>query len=341
VKGTTGTVRVSVVINNHNYAPYLGEAVESALNQTLPGVEVVVVDDGSTDQSRQILEGFGDRIRAVYQERGGQAAAVNRGWQESRGELVLLLDADDALDPRAAERVAEVWRPGVATVRFPLWVVDGSGREKGSRVPTARIPRGKLASRVLRGERVPAPPTSGTAYHRDTAGGLLPIPADWEISADAYLNTLVPLLGEVEALDEPLGRYRLHGANRWALDTPHDPGRLRRSLAVDDARREALARMARELGLPAPAEDWPGRDPEHLQKRLALLCLDPDSHPGVGDSRLALGFRGARAALATRAFRPGKRLLFAAWFLAVSTLPRQWTEPLIARSYGARTPGGS
>ena len=333
---------VSVVINNHNYARFLARAVESALDQTLSGVEVVVVDDGSTDGSRRILEGFGDGIRAVYQENAGQGAALSRGWRESRGELVLFLDSDDVLAPEAAARVARAWRPGVVTVRFPLEVVDEVGAPTGRRVPTAPIPGGRLGTRVLRGERVPAPPTSGTAYHRSGADRLFPIPDSWRISADAYLNTLAPLLGEVVGLDEPLGHYRVHGGNRVAYQTLYDPERLRKGLALDAARRGAVAELARSLGLPEPDEEWPARDPEYFQKRLASLRLDPERHPVSGDSRLGLGLKGAGAALAARAFGPGKRLLFAAWFLAVAALPRSRVEPLVARSYGGPgpAPGG-
>src|SRR5690349_12902878 len=70
---------VSVVVTNHNYGRFLGECLESALNQDYSPVEVVVVDDGSTDNSRQVLRGFGPSIETVLQECGGQAAAANAG----------------------------------------------------------------------------------------------------------------------------------------------------------------------------------------------------------------------------------------------------------------------
>ncbi|MCC2671779.1 MAG: glycosyl transferase, partial [Armatimonadetes bacterium] len=79
------SVLASVIINNYNYARYLPEAVESALAQTYPHTEVVVVDDGSTDHSRAVLAGYGDRLRTVFQENGGQASAFNAGFAASRG----------------------------------------------------------------------------------------------------------------------------------------------------------------------------------------------------------------------------------------------------------------
>src|SRR4051794_8812023 len=93
----------SVVIDNYNYARFLPEAIDSALRQTWPATEVIVVDDGSTDRSRQIMAAYGDRIVPVFKENGGQNSALNAGFNRSRGEVVLFLDSDDALLPTAAE----------------------------------------------------------------------------------------------------------------------------------------------------------------------------------------------------------------------------------------------
>src|SRR4051794_6220176 len=89
--------RVSVIINNYNYSAYLREAIDSALDQTYPHVEVVVVDDGSTDDSREIISKYGTKVIPVLQNNGGQGAAFNSGFAASRGEIVCFLDADDGL----------------------------------------------------------------------------------------------------------------------------------------------------------------------------------------------------------------------------------------------------
>src|SRR5687768_5034795 len=90
---------VSVVINNYNYGRYLGPAIDSALQQSYPCVEVIVVDDGSTDHSRAVIAGYGHRIIPIYKANGGQASALNAGYEESQGEIVIFLDADDLLGP--------------------------------------------------------------------------------------------------------------------------------------------------------------------------------------------------------------------------------------------------
>jgi glycosyltransferase involved in cell wall biosynthesis len=88
---------VSIIINNYNYDRFLAEAINSALNQTYPYTEVIVVDDGSTDNSRQIIAEYGDRIIPILQPNGKQASAFNNGFAHSKGEIIIFLDSDDYL----------------------------------------------------------------------------------------------------------------------------------------------------------------------------------------------------------------------------------------------------
>src|SRR5688572_5767710 len=91
---------VSVVIPTYNYGHLVAEAVDSALAQTYPAVEVLVVDDGSTDDTWDRLARYGDRIRCVRQANAGLSAARNTGIRAAHGEYVALLDSDDAFHPR-------------------------------------------------------------------------------------------------------------------------------------------------------------------------------------------------------------------------------------------------
>ncbi len=94
---------VSAVIPTYNYGRFVVEAVESALAQTYTPLEVIVVDDGSTDNTRERLAGYGDRIRYVYQPNQGLSAARNTGVREAGGEWVAFLDSDDVWYPRRVE----------------------------------------------------------------------------------------------------------------------------------------------------------------------------------------------------------------------------------------------
>jgi glycosyltransferase involved in cell wall biosynthesis len=94
---------VSVVIPTYNYGRYVAQAVDSALTQTYPAVEVIVVDDGSTDDTRQRLAGYEGRIRYIHQQNQGLSAARNTGIRAATGEFVAFLDSDDAFHPRKLE----------------------------------------------------------------------------------------------------------------------------------------------------------------------------------------------------------------------------------------------
>jgi len=95
-----GNPLVSIIIPNYNHARYLGDAIRSVLNQDYSNFEIIVVDDGSTDNSREVAEQFGDKIHYIYQENAGLSAARNTGVRTSTGSLIGVLDADDMYEPK-------------------------------------------------------------------------------------------------------------------------------------------------------------------------------------------------------------------------------------------------
>ena len=99
---------IYVVIPTYNYAHFVCEAVRSVLSQTQPPFEIVVVDDGSKDNTAECLRQFGDSIRYVYQENSGLSAARNTGIREARGDWIAFLDSDDIWHPQKIERVAAI-----------------------------------------------------------------------------------------------------------------------------------------------------------------------------------------------------------------------------------------
>lgn len=110
-KTTIESPLVSVVIPTYNYGHLVGEAVESALAQTYPSVEVIVIDDGSLDDTRERLTRYGNRIRYCYQPNAGLSAARNAGIQFARGDFIAFLDSDDAFHPTKLE-VQMRWMQG-------------------------------------------------------------------------------------------------------------------------------------------------------------------------------------------------------------------------------------
>ena len=126
----------SIVINNYNYVRFVGDAIDSALGQTHRAVEVIVVDDGSTDDSRRIIESRGCRVRTIFKTNGGQASALNAGFAASTGDLICFSTPTTPL-PAVAETVVREWREGVAHARFPLELIDATGRPLGRLIEDA------------------------------------------------------------------------------------------------------------------------------------------------------------------------------------------------------------
>ncbi len=322
---------VSIVINNFNYARYLSQSIDSALSQTHPFTEVVVVDDASADESRSVIRRYGERIIPILlDQNGGQGAAMNAGFRASRGEIVIFLDSDDYLYPRAAEQVLSAWTPGISKVQYRLHLVDRKGGEIDFfPAPEIRFDSGDVVPLLLAAGRYETTVTSGNAFSRDALEKILPIPQDeFRLAADGYLVTLVPFFGPVVSLEEPLGAYRQHGENAWAHGSNGLSGRLRHALLHDAHRYGALRETARKLGLELAAS--PGlRDHSHLATRISSLCLEPQHHPHAGDSRLALALLGALSS--RRARLPWKRrAILAAWFLATGILPRSAAAKIAA-----------
>src|SRR5271166_6653726 len=117
---------VTILINNFNYGRFLRQAIDSALNQTYHNVEVIVVDDGSTDESRTIIGSYGNRIISVLKKNGGQASAFNAGIAASQGEIICMLDADDFFYPDKVERVIPYSQPG-SMLYHRLQIEPGAG----------------------------------------------------------------------------------------------------------------------------------------------------------------------------------------------------------------------
>jgi glycosyltransferase involved in cell wall biosynthesis len=121
---------VSVIIPTYNYGRFIAEAIESVLRQSLRPIEILVVDDGSTDDTREIVKSFNDDVGYVYQSNAGVCAARNLGAAESRGELICFMDADDTMVPESIEKqVAKFAEDGVGLVHCGLRLVDDDTRE--------------------------------------------------------------------------------------------------------------------------------------------------------------------------------------------------------------------
>jgi glycosyltransferase involved in cell wall biosynthesis len=248
----------SVIINNYNYARFLRDAIDSALAQTYPDTEVIVVDDGSTDDSREIIATYGERITPILKPNGGQASTFNAALPRSRGRAVFFLDSDDTLLPSAVEEAMARFAGGdVVKVHWRLHVVDESGKPTGHTKPGGELPQGDLRSRLS--EAPPDylfPPQSGNAWTRAFLERVLPIPeTEYRTGgADVYLSMLCIMFGRIASLPEPRGTYRVHGASHYTGRGFDE--RVRAGLRRQDQVYGALARLCAERGIEVDADAW-------------------------------------------------------------------------------------
>ena len=204
---------VSVIIPTYNYGRFLKEAVDSALAQTYPPFEIIVIDDGSTDDTPEVLAGYGDRIRSLRQNNQGVGAARNAGIALARGEYIAFLDSDDLWKPEKLAREIALFEtdPSLGMVHCGAESFDHDTGKVISVMLSGM--EGWVASELLRLDReVITAPGSGTLFPKRVAeevGGFDPRlqpSEDWDFCyrvAVRYRAAFVP---------EVLVRYRLHGS---------------------------------------------------------------------------------------------------------------------------------
>lgn len=254
-------LRASIIINNYNYGRFLAEAIESALNQTYANTEVIVVDDGSTDNSREIITTYGDKIISVLKENGGQTSALNAGFRTAQGEIVCFLDADDILLPTVVEKSVNLFQDSkVVKVHWSMETIDAGGRKTGNIIPSHKLPDGDLRNSVISAgpDCFVWSPTSGNAWKREFLEKVFPLPEmekEYNVgSDDAYLSMFAPLFGRIKRIEEPQGFYRLHGQNGYSAMSFDK--KLKRDLQFFDYRSAVLSNYCQEIGIMTEPERW-------------------------------------------------------------------------------------
>lgn len=317
---------VSIVITSYNYDRYLRAAIESALGQTYANTEVVVVDDGSTDSSRDIIKGFGSRCASVFRENGGEAAASLSGLNASQGDIVLFLDSDDVLDADAVERIVAAWRPDCTKAQFYLRIIDSAGHPIGRRKPNIDfVADERIAGCLFLYGYYPSPPTSGNAYARGFLAEVLPAAErSWRTGVDGYLNGLAPLYGSVVSIPAELGSYRMHDRNMsaWSDRTLQD---VRDGMLREIRRERAIVRHAGRRGVHIH-HALVTNIPAHCKARLLSLRLDRKTHPLQGDTLPQMLRLGIVAVWRFPHMTLAKRLGSTVGLIALSVLPRSWLE---------------
>jgi len=246
---------VSVLIDTYNHERFIEEAVASVLAQDFPAAEreILVVDDGSTDRTPEILSKFASEIRVLRKPNGGQASAFNHGIPQCRGEIIAFLDGDDWWAPAKLSAVANAFssHAAVGLVGHSVTEVLASGARRNELVrdsPQFRIDSA-AGARIFR-LRKSFLGTSRMAFRADLLRRIGPVPESLVIEADEFLFTLGALFSEVLLLREPLTFYRLHGQNLYQI-SDRNLSAFRRKHAVILALADALRRRFADERVPA------------------------------------------------------------------------------------------
>lgn len=209
--------KISIVINNYNYGRFLLRAIDSALAQNDDNFEVVVVDDGSTDNSVSLAQSrLSAKLRVIEKPNGGQASAINAGYWGSTGEWIMFLDSDDWYEPDALLTLRKEFQPGVAKVHFRLTQYHEATGKFGEIIPRY-LSRGDVIQEMAEYGNYKWPPTSGNIFRRKALDNIMPMPEmEYKICADLYLCLMISAYGEIASVYRPLGFYRIHSENAHA-----------------------------------------------------------------------------------------------------------------------------
>jgi glycosyltransferase involved in cell wall biosynthesis len=328
---SAGRLRVSIVVCNYNYAPFLDGAIRSAVEQDYPDTEVIVVDDGSTDGSQEIIASWGSAVRVVSKTNGGQISACNAGFELVTGDLVIFLDSDDALDRGACARIVAAFETDTVKVHYRLRLVDPEGVPLGPKIPD-RMADGDLVDRLrVHGELYPSAPGSGNAYRVSALRRLMPLPADEgdRHGADFFALYGISLLGKVRvAAEEPLGSYRVHRRSAEvalsfgnALRDAKEPHRTYRRYAR--LQRWVSERLGPEYVLPPVAPDF------SLEKQgYAAAIFATGSYVKGLEAGSPLLMSNVLPSIRRMKAPWPKRAGFAFWAVVVLVLPRRAGLPL-------------
>ena len=199
----------------YNHVQFVRQSVESVLNQTYRDFEHIVVDDGSSDGTAEVLKTFGDRIKYIRQENRGTQAAINAGIRESTGEYIAILDSDDAWLPHKLERQLPVFEefPKTTVVYSHAYAIDGNGEMKEGDVLLGGPLNSETAfDDLLRHNPIPVLTAVIKRGCLDELGGFtetLRALSDW----DLWIR--ISTRRRFVFIPEPLALYRIHGNNTY------------------------------------------------------------------------------------------------------------------------------
>jgi glycosyltransferase involved in cell wall biosynthesis len=211
---------VSIIVNNYNYEKFLNNAIDSALNQTYRFSEVIVVDDGSTDNSREIITSYGDKVIPILKENGGQASAFNMGFAASKGDIICFLDSDDTFLLEKIEKIVQIFQrhDDIGWCFHALTLVEFSSKKILEN--EYKFPSSKWDFRLqIKNGKIPYIPaaTSSLCFRRSALEAVLPMPESIRITSDNYLKFTSVALSKGFFLSQELTVQNIHQSNAYTF----------------------------------------------------------------------------------------------------------------------------
>jgi len=317
----SASILLSVVVLNYNYARFLPIAIDSVLDQGASDVELIVVDDCSTDHSRDVIAAYGSSIIPVlHPQNRGHGAGFNSGWERASGKVVMFLDADDFLLPGALKTIVENIDESSAMYLYRMLLADEEGR-LGDLYPPEQIPlaNGDISAELREKGRYSGTVTSGLVFSRAALSKIMPMdPEIFRMGGDGYLSAVAPLYGQVRALDVTVSGYRKHSSNHSGF-SGYDERLVKRArwcLGHDAARYAAIESHAKRLNLPV-ADNLGGKDRLHIEQRMISILMDTEDRSA--GSRVTWARYGQRTLDAGAS--SGKRIFNYFWWTILERAP--------------------
>ncbi len=218
----TDTPLVSIIIGNYNYGHFIRQAIDSALNQTYQNIEVIVVDDGSEDESREIISKYGNLIVPIFKENGGQPSNYNAGFAKSTGEIICFLDSDDMFVPDKIEKVIKTFKSSeeIGWCFHSMQLIDVDNNTLPITNTPNYVTRECDFRPLISAGRIPphVPPCSGLCFRRSLLDKILPMPAPKIITNnDYYVKFMAVGLSKGFILSDALTLQKIHGNNSETL----------------------------------------------------------------------------------------------------------------------------
>jgi glycosyltransferase involved in cell wall biosynthesis len=261
----SGLPLVSVVMTTYNYGKYLKRSLSSVLAQDFPATsrEIIIIDDGSTDDTQTILSEFGDQVRSIRQQNSGQAVGINRALEIAQGDIVAFLDPDDEWYPHKLKRIVPEFEDREVGMVQHLLDVKKSVRRSNFRFYN-QLSSGKIGVRTLTPD-FRSMPTSALSFRTDILRRFLPAPASLKTGADWYFCVLVALVSKISAILEPLGVYWVHETNFFTSN--RTAASFRQQILTIETVRERAVEVALSEGMKIP-----GRFEASLYSEYPVFC---------------------------------------------------------------------